>query len=331
MSRNNFLNSNLKNFNLKAQEFLDLNLGDFIVTCNYQKQTWGNQQFCKSTKKTSDYSNYYFDIASLTKPIIATIILEFEKENKLKLNDKAFFYLDFLEDFKELSIENLLCHQSFLQIKNKFSKNATYLPKEMEQILFTRGNITIQKEQNDFQYSDLNYLFLGKILEKIQNKSLDKVVNDFLKKYKIKEISFYPTGKILKTEKELKKGEVNDFKARILKYPTGHAGLFATINGLQKFIETWLNNDFDFEKEIYSQAFYQKNKSANLTNSVYGLVWRTGRVSLFPNHSGFTGPTIILDPQNKQAFIHANNYIWVKLNPQKRDLFLNWNKFYDKN
>jgi CubicO group peptidase (beta-lactamase class C family) len=176
-------------------------------------------------------------------------------------------------------------------------------------------------------YFDYNYLLLGQILEVVHQKPLDRILWEFLESYGLFEISYQPGGETVYTNSEIELGKPHDEKARILQKPTGHAGLFGTHRALLKWTELWLTNGFNFDKNLYAQAFASRQQISSLEveDEFYGLVWRQGRYSQkYWNHAGFTGPALFLDPKKQEAIVLTCSHLNVADSETQRGKYRNW-------
>ena len=328
--------------NQKILTNLKANLTGFNLAL-YQKDNWQNYSFGNvDDRNIKTNLHKIYDIASLTKTFTATQILLARKNKLLKLNQSASDFLDFLKNFKEIKIKDLLRHQTNLNILKKYLKNKFYSKDEIENILFKAENLSNKPTSNQnlnydystifFNYNDLNYLFLGKILEKIYKLHLDQVFIKFSKEFDFKQeeigynpINFSSLNEIVKTEQKIEIATVQDEKANWLQGVAGHSGLFSSTLMLQKFIEMWLKNSFDFSPKIYQEAFFAKDfELQNLEkNSVgFGLVFRTGWLTKYPNHAGFSGPFFAFNPANKKAVVMTTNHHFPTRNLEKREFLL---------
>lgn len=144
-----------------------------------------------------------FRIASITKTFVATVILQLVEEKKVKLTDRiadhlsnhAFLAVDSLHFYQgqkfahEISIEHLLSHYSGLadifndktsEFFNKVFSNPqqSYSPKSIVELYYDFG---LHKEAHfrpgeDFTYSDMNYVVLGLLIEKLEEQPLAVVL-----------------------------------------------------------------------------------------------------------------------------------------------------------
>lgn len=194
-----------------------------------------------------------FDLASLTKVVgTTTAIMRLYEQHQLKLSDRV---VEFLPEFTgpndlharlkaTITIADLLAHRSGLHEPNDIGQmSAACLGQRWRCLLQTPLSYYPRRKM---VYSDLNFILLGKIVEKITREPLDQYFQRTL---------FYPLamhhtgfnpqegfGKIIPTFSEHCVGIVHDPIARNLGGVAGHAGLFSTINDLQHFGQMLLNH-----------------------------------------------------------------------------------------
>jgi len=143
--------------------------------------------------------NDRFRIASATKTFVATIILQLIEEGKISLNTKVSKYLNTIDylDFKnfhrlnrksysnKITIEQLLSHRTgladiFTDKEEDFfnlvlqNTQQQYTPKDIVKLYYQFGLNTLPhfKPGKGWSYSDMNYVFLGLIVESIDKRSL---------------------------------------------------------------------------------------------------------------------------------------------------------------
>ena len=114
-----------------------------------------------------------FDMASLTKPLItATAVMQLYERGKLSPNDPVFKYLpDFAaNDKQDITIRQLLTHYSGLPPDISLAD-----PWEGKQQAYTRAFAVkpIHPPGVQFVYSDINFIALGALIEKISGLTLD--------------------------------------------------------------------------------------------------------------------------------------------------------------
>jgi CubicO group peptidase (beta-lactamase class C family) len=330
-------------FNLKPiLSDLEKDLTGFNLAV-YEKGYWEDYSFgFVDDRKIKTNQNKLYDLASLTKTFTATQILLADKKDLLNLSDPASKFLDFLENFPDIKIEDLLSHKTDLDIIEKYDKSVFHSVQEIENKLFNKNNLVSNGggkiNENGFKYSDLNYLFLGKILEKIYNQNLDKCFENFCEEFDLKDIAYRPLdsgfgeSEIVKSENGVVLGKVQDEKSNWLGGITGHSGLFGSSRAVQSFLELWLNNSFELDEKIYKKVFYNdfKVKDLDKSSAVFGLVFRSGWLTSNLNHAGFSGPFLVLDSNNKKALVLTTNHHFPKRDFEKRDkLVLKYRKLIE--
>ena len=111
-----------------------------------------------------------YDIASLTKVVVTMpLVLKLIGQNKLQFNDKLKTYLPSFK-YDDITIYHLLTHTSGLPA-DVDSKEISSKKEMLDKIY------TMEKEYetgSKVLYSDLGYIFLGEMLEKIYGANYDK-------------------------------------------------------------------------------------------------------------------------------------------------------------
>lgn len=279
----------------------------------------GNKCIIPNTEKND--INTIYDIASLTKVIVTnTIITKLLQENRINLSDKVIKYLPKFK-YSNITIFHLLTHTSGLvsdvnwnNIKNKNDLINDLYNKEL--CYETGKNIV---------YSDIGFIFLGFIIEKIYNKSLDTVA---------KEEVFYPLhmdstcfnpcnyslcASTEVVDNKLLRGIVHDEKARLMNGVCGSAGVFSNVLDLNKFVNMILNDGIVdgkvFIKKEYIDLWFKILVSNNEVNRSIGFAISNGK---HPSsklseetiyHYGFTGTSLVIDRRNKFGFVFLSNRV----------------------
>ena len=202
-----------------------------------------------------------FDLASLTKPLCTTLcILSLIEKKKIDwthtlkdlINDRTTPYL------KKCNIEQLLSHSSGLIDYRPFFRGFKPVSSlKGKECIFE----AVHKEKPEYQpgekclYSDLGYILLGEIIEKVSGTRLDRYFERVITKPLQLEKSIFfrpllnskavPVKNIAATEqcpwrKETVQGEVHDENCWLMGGVEGHAGLFGTVGGVLSFTENIL-------------------------------------------------------------------------------------------
>jgi CubicO group peptidase (beta-lactamase class C family) len=193
-----------------------------------------------------------FDLASLTKVIgTTTAIMQLQEQHRLRLSDKVVRYLPEFSGPNRLheklkatiTIEDLLRHRSGLPESNPIDR-MTHASQNTRWACLYQTPLQHYPRQK-MLYSDLDFLLLGKIVERVSGQSLDAYLEcHVFRPLKMHHTSFHPAEKfckIIPTYSSEQVGIVHDPVARSLSGVCGHAGLFSTATDLQHFAQMMLN------------------------------------------------------------------------------------------
>ena len=286
--------------------------------------------------------NTMFDLASCTKVVATTTATMMCYDRGLfKLDDKVSEYLpQFGKNGKQnITIRNLLVHDSGLAPDIKSYK--IYNPNE------NKTNKIMNEIYNDSLsyptgtksvYSDLNFIVLGKIIEKVTGVPLDKFCyKNIFKPLKMKSTMFNPPSsliyRIAPTEIDnywrfrLIRGTVHDETAQLLGGVAGHAGLFSTTGDIAKLMQMLLQKGRYKGKNYIRKSTVEMftKKQSDLSSRALG--WDTkspeyssaGHLfsSLSYGHTGFTGTSIWVDPVRNLFVIFLTNRVYPTRNNLK--------------
>jgi serine-type D-Ala-D-Ala carboxypeptidase len=303
-----------------------------------------NKPLLHPVRMTSDC---LFDLASLTKVVgTTTSIMLLVDRGVIKVDDRVGKYLPAFDmgEKKEITIRHLLTHTAGLitwypLFYRAHNKQQAYKLIDDLPLAFPVGKSR--------HYSDLGFILLGEIIEKVSGMPLDQ----FDKKN-----VFIPLGMLHTTYKPLAsgrfskfaatshgnpyetrmvhdtslgfvfpeinpdqwngwrtytlRGEVNDGNAwYALNGVSGHAGLFSTVDDLQKLINMLMNKGRVGGKQLISEKtvnmFLKQDEFKN------GLGWMMDPAEPFMKdapsgsfgHTGFTGTSIVVVPSLKVSVI----------------------------
>ncbi|SKA16981.1 beta-glucosidase [Chitinophaga eiseniae] len=327
-------------------------------------RTFGHYEY-NSQEPVSPGSIY--DLASVTKVCATTIsIMRLYDEGKVRLDGTLGEYLPFVQgsDKSGLKIRDILLHQAGLVAFIPFYKETLYpdgrpdtalyhsVPDELHSVqvaenmyLDHRYVDSIWKKILDskvnphqgYVYSDLDFLFLGKIVEQVTGKKLDQYVwETFYKPLGLATTGFLPRERFLlrllvPTEREnffrmqLLRGFVHDPGAAMLGGVAGHAGLYSNAHDLGVIMQMLLNNG------AFGGVQYIKPETVRLFTAYNSSISRRGlgfdkpekdnntRRESYPSkltsgatfgHTGFTGTCVWADPNSKMVFIFLSNRVY---------------------
>ena len=280
--------------------------------------TYTNGEIPELNFKYTDDTIY--DFASLTKPLITTtLVMKYLENGELGLEDGlgTLGLFDLSDAASNLTVKSLITHTSGLQPDfplYKFGKGR----EAYQKLIGTIAQRAVQNSKEE--YSDLNFILLGFLLEQISGKSLDVLARDkIFQPLGMKHSSFNPEFNkemIAPTEQTEERGlvwgQVHDEKAFYNNGVAGHAGLFSTLSDTRKLILSILDGEIvsDSTRELMWQPH------TKYVNGTYGLGWIVKQPRpLYPSpafgfsyflgdytpfgtvgHTGFTGPSICVDP-----------------------------------
>ncbi|HBE70464.1 MAG TPA: hypothetical protein DDW52_20130, partial [Planctomycetaceae bacterium] len=191
-----------------------------------------------------------FDMASITKPVAtATSIMKLVEDGKIRLNDTAAsFFPEFGQNNKEsITIKHMLIHQSGL-IPDNALKDYLDGPELAWKRICELG--LVAEVGTTFKYSDVNFIVLAKIVEKVTGKNVHQFSQqNIFEPLGMLETGYTPAAGLRRraavTEKrngEWMRGDVHDPRAWELGGIAGHAGLFSTAQDLAVYAQMMLQN-----------------------------------------------------------------------------------------
>ncbi len=289
-----------------------------------------------------------FDLASLTKPLAtAPCVLLLEERGKLRLSDPVARYLPaFAAKGKDkITVEQLLLHTSGLIPDNPVADYRDGRDKAIQHICDLKQ---ASEPGARFAYSDLNYIILGELVERLSGKPLGEFARENLfAPLGLSTMGFKPAealrGRIAPTEKRDGRwlvGEVHDPRAALLGGAAGHAGLFATADDLAVYAQMLLDGGVSNGKRVLSSALVKRLTTPHdvplsggrVGRRTYGWDVRTpysgNRGERFApgtgfGHTGFTGTSLWIDPKSETAVILLTN----RVHPDgKGDVRRLWNR-----
>lgn len=280
--------------------------------------------------------NTIYDLASLSKVVSTTTsILILLERGKLRLVDPVSKYLkEFTHD--KIRIHHLLTHTSGLPadiIRAATLKNRD----EVIEKVFNQELINPIGEK--IVYSDIGYILLGLIIEKISGVSLaDFARENIFERLDMIDTSYNPQDIDRCAPTELRqdkvydgylKGKVHDEKAFALGGVAGHAGVFSTTKDLANFIKMILNDGYYNNQQILSKVTIDKLykpyviQEKSMFNYPYkrSLGWELSSFGFSCGdlvsdetilHTGFTGTNLFIDRKNKIGMAFLTNHVHPK-------------------
>ncbi len=267
-----------------------------------------------------------FDVASLTKVIATTTaVMQLAEKGQIRVNDPVAKYIpEFAENGKEeITVRELLTHHSGL-------------PKDLDLSQPWEGRETALRMAyadkptyppgSRFLYSDVNFIVLGALVERVSGLSLDEYCQkNILTPLQMTRTRFLPPAawfpKTAPTQydehEKMLRGIVHDPTARRMGGVAGHAGLFSTADDLAKFAQALLDGT-----TILSPLMIEKMTTPQqppTSQVLHGFGWdidspfSSNRGELLPvgsfGHTGFTGTSLWIDPTTRTFIIVLANAV----------------------
>ncbi len=318
-------------------------------------------------KKQVSFETIY-DLASLTKvsATLQTVMFMYEK-GLIDINKKVSFYLPDLKktNKKDITILEMLTHQAglapFIPMWPETVRDTVFLPlyygrtRNEQYSLQVSPNLFASPAIRDsvwswigksklvekpprtpfsYRYSDLGFLILQRLAEKLLNQPMD----EFLLQNLFEPLGSYTTGFeplknfsaqfIAPTEydKIYRKvhviGTVHDERAAMLGGVAGHAGLFSNANDLAKLGQMLLQEGKYGDTRFYRPETVRLFTQKQFDKSRRGLGWDkpvqsdwNSPTSLKASpktfgHTGFTGTCMWVDPEFNLVYIFLSNRVY---------------------
>ena len=268
-----------------------------------------------------------WDLASLTKVVgTAPAVLRLLSEHRLELDAPVSRYLPaYTGQGREwITLRMLLAHTSGLRSYIPFFQATSSRDSAIARLYHEPPHHPPGTAE---EYSDLNFLLLGLVLEAVEHRPLDQIVHDLvLAPAGLTHAVFRPP---LASPTTAPTGQyrgrpvccrVNDQNAVVWGGAAGHAGLFATgadleryarlwlgrgtIDGVAVLDSTWIQRFLAPEGDAGSRLLgWERPNSANRDDSAYGHLLSPRAYG----HTGWTGTLMWIDPARDLYLILLTN------------------------
>jgi uncharacterized protein YbbC (DUF1343 family)/CubicO group peptidase (beta-lactamase class C family) len=267
-----------------------------------------------------------FDLASLTKVVATTTaVMQLVERGEVRLNDPVVKYIpEFAQNGKDdITVRELLIHHSGLpeglDLRPEWAGRDAGIRMAYEaKPIFPPGA--------RFLYSDVNFITLGSLVERVSGKPLDEYCEkNIFSPLKMTHTRFLPSvgwkKKIAPTQydehEHMLRGVVHDPTARRMGGVAGHAGVFSTADDLSKFAQALLTGS-----PVLSALAVEKMTTPQqppTSQVLHGFGWdidspfSSNRGALLPvgsfGHTGFTGTSLWIDPTTQTYIIILTNAV----------------------
>lgn len=220
-------------------------------------------------------------LASITKPITATVILQLVDEGKLKIQDTITKYLPHLPDhYSKITIAHLLAHRSGL---TQYYYYCDAMMDDKSEMIYNDTVLCVIDFHNPghyfppgkkHNYCNTNYLLLASIIENIEGKRYPQVIQERIFDACHMENSFVVDIKSDSLPSNIAFG--HNRRNRLFEFDyldgiVGDKGIFSTAQDLYKF-DRFLTDCGILSDSLIELAHTPHNKIKN--NATYGYGWR---------------------------------------------------------
>lgn len=290
-----------------------------------------------------------YDLASLTKPLATvTSLALLVQEGRCRLDDEVDMVLPELQHapIGSATLRDLLTHSSGLpgwrgyyerlcadahlpgstEARATVGRQALELIKD-ESLIYVRGEKSL--------YSDLGFMLLGLVIERLSGSTLDRFVADHISQpLGAHELHYRPTDKTRELQKNLMAvaptefdswrnrllcGEVHDENAAALGGVAGHAGLFGTAESVLLVTSAWVQA-YHRQPSLLDPDVVREftRRQDRIPGSSWALGWDTpstpsssGRYFSARSfgHLGYTGTSIWIDPVRRLEVVLLSNRV----------------------
>lgn len=332
------------------QEFLTRRVAD--VTLRYQQagffptasiRVFDKEKTLAAVQVGQAKEDSVFDVASLSKIATATQVLMLIDDKRLSLKAPIGDYLDEIsgdpylrERMKDVTLEKLLTHTSTLVDWYPF-----YSRRGEDFYAVLSYALAHTEPVVGMKYSDLNFMLLGKLLEKVNGMTLEKCLQEKLvKPLKLGKMAYHPPKEwdIIPScydnaiEMEMCRernisfdgfrplgqavqGTVNDGNAHyFFDDAAGHAGVFAQPEAYEKLCRFYMNTDSPLLLRAQQEQPFSPSR---------GLGLETGAAYPYGcGHTGFTGTCIYFSREKNIGVVSFTNRLFYKSgNPNATNIY----------
>jgi len=285
-----------------------------------------------------------FDMASISKLFTSIAVMQLVEQGLVDVDAPAARYLpEFGVNGKEaITVKQLLTHTSGLEPFLNLWKDWPDKPSRIKAVMDVAPKTP---PGSAYEYSDLNLITLGVMVERLTGSTLDAVVAERI----TKPLGMVDTGynppadkidRVAATEfsvdppRGLVRGEVHDENAWSLGGVAGHAGVFSTAGDMVILGQAILNGGAYGGQRIMGEDTVRSmltNYNQQFPDDSHGLgfelnqMWYMGALAspVSAGHTGFTGTTLVIDPQSRSIAVLLTNRVhptrnWGSINPARQ-------------
>ncbi len=294
-----------------------------LYSRGYGHYTWD------PASRVPDADSTLWDVASITKVVsTGATALRLVDAGKLSLDAPVRRYLPrFSGGLKnQVTVRMLLDHTSGLKSYVPIYRKARGSRQRAINLLYAQPLLRVPGDSA--QYSDLNALLLGLIIEKVTSLPLDRAAaREVFTPLGMTQTRYKPSARLRSRivpsglwRGQPVPGDVNDQNAAAFGGVAGHAGVFSTANDLGRFAQVWLRNGVGPEERWVRPETIAGFLALGPRTGTRALAWDTPDVyaeepSIFGTlisksaygHTGFTGTEVWIDPTHDLFLVFLTN------------------------
>ncbi len=267
-----------------------------------------------------------FDMASITKPVATAMsVMILVQQKKVDVDQPVRTYLpEFGAAGKsEITVADLLLHVGGLIPDNALRDYQDGIDNAWQKIWELKP---VAPRREKFSYTDVGFLVLGKLVERVSGKSLNEfAAEQIFQPLRMDHTGYRPsaesrqqTAPTEQRDGEWIRGEVHDPRAHLLDGVAGHAGLFSTADDLVRFGQMMLGRGSLQDIQILQPETFElmtKPREVPRGTRTYGWDHRSPYSSnrgktlsdAAFGHGGFTGTVLWIDPEKQRVFVFLSN------------------------
>lgn len=271
-----------------------------------------------------------FDMASVTKPMAtASSVMKLVERGRVRLQDRVAVYMpEFGQAGKEgIRVAQLLTHTSGLAPYAPVDSLARRFGRPSREGVWTwiTENEPLDEPGSRFRYSDLNYVSLARLVERVDGRPLEVFASEELYgPLGMADTAFFPppghAPRIAPTEvleEGVLRGTVHDPLARYQGGVGGSAGLFSTARDAAVFLQMLLNSGVYDGARVFGPLTVRAMTTPRERGRGYGFdissPYANVRGDLLGpasfGHTGYTGPSVWVDPEQELLIVLMTNRV----------------------
>jgi beta-glucosidase-like glycosyl hydrolase/CubicO group peptidase (beta-lactamase class C family) len=280
-----------------------------------------------------------YDMASLTKVVVTTTsVMLLVQQGRLNLDLPVARYLPEFADYAKsdpdptwrsrVTVRMLMLHDSGWPAHRDFYKVGNDYDSVVPLVI---AEPLIHEPGRQVEYSDLNFIALGEIIQRLTGETLDDYAKQNIFDPLGMDESMYnppkatrpnvaPTENDITYRNRLLQGEVHDENAFAMGGVSGNAGLFSSVKDASIFSQMLLNGGiYDYKRILNRSTIQQFTTRVEIGDSARTVGWdvptppnSSGGHLLSPSafgHTGYTGTSIWIDPERDLFVVLLTNRV----------------------